>query len=165
MGNHILCLNKNCNNKMEYHKSFEKFIYKVSESNKYCDYFAKMNDFIENEKNICPLKENVFRFLQCNLNNAKCIILGMDPYSSTYINNDIETPVATGRAFEVGNIEKWTDGTKNTSLTNIFKSLMYLKYNKIFTIAEIRDIIKKESFKYINMHEWFDEMEEVRKNQ
>ena len=41
---------------MQYHKSFKKFI----ESS---DYFKDMESFINNTPNICPIKENVFRFM------------------------------------------------------------------------------------------------------
>lgn len=132
--------------------SFEKFI----EQSKY---YSSMKKFVDAEQNLCPKRENVFRFLKCDLEKTKCIILGMDPYSTTYINGDKLEPVATGRAFEVANIEKWTDGTKNVSLTNIFKALINLKYNKIYTINEIRDLVERDGFRYIKIRDWFDAME------
>ena len=133
-------------------KSFEKFV-NIS------IYYSDMQKFVEETADLCPKKENVFRFFENDLKKAKCIILGMDPYSSTYLKEDDVEPVATGRAFEVANIKKWTDGTKNVSLTNIFKALMFIKYNKIFTISEIREKLQKDNFRYINIKTWFDAME------
>ena len=103
-----------------------------------------------------PDKENVLRFARCDLNKIKVIILGMDPYPSSYGNN---IPVATGRSFEVGNVNKWTDKFKQTSLINILKSLYYLKYNKEESIENIRNDIENKKFIISNPHEWFDKME------
>ena len=45
-----------------------------------------------------PDTKNVLRFLKNNLNNVKCIIVGMDPYLSE---TSEHIPYATGRSFEV----------------------------------------------------------------
>ena len=137
---------------MKYHKSFEKFVNNSM-------YLAKMMDFISSCNNICPKRSNVFRFLNCDLYNTKCIILGMDPYSSTYFNNGVEEPVATGRAFELMNITYWTEPHKQMSLTQIFKALTYLKFGELYDIKTLRSIVNKDSFKYLNIHDWFDDME------
>lgn len=122
-------------------------------------YFSDMLDFIDTEKDICPVKEKVFRFFECDIKNAKCIILGMDPYPSTYFDNGKEIPVATGRSFEVANVKLWTDKYKQVSLSNIFKALWYYKYNELISIRDIRKKIGNSDFKYINIHSWFDAME------
>lgn len=137
---------------MKLNKSFEKFV-------KNSKYLPKMQEFISNCKNLCPKINNVFRFMNCDLNNTKCIILGMDPYSSTYFNDGIEEPVATGRAFELANITYWTEPHKQMSLTQIFKALTFLKFGKIYDIKSLREIVNKDCFKYLNIHDWFDEME------
>ena len=137
---------------MKYNDSFKNFI---AES----IYFKKMEEFVVDTKDICPLKENVFRFLKCDINNAKCIILGMDPYTATYDSNEGKLPVATGRAFEVANIDFWTDKYKQVSLSNIFKTLFYLKFDKIYSMEDLRHFINKDNFRYINIHDWFDAME------
>lgn len=126
------------------HKSWKKFIEKSK-------YYNEMLSFVDKEKNIAPLKENVFRFMDTDIDNAKCVILGMDPYPSTYGNG---IPVATGRSFEVANVDDFTDKYKQTSLAQIFKSLCYMKFGKIMTIDEIRDSGMK-----LNTHKWFDDME------
>ena len=137
---------------MDYHISFEKFV-------KNSLYLKNMQDFVANANNICPEKEKVFRFLNCNVSNAKCVILGMDPYFTTYVKESKTIPVATGRAFEVGNIDYWTDKYKQTSLSNIFKALCKIKFKKIYKMEELRKIVNKDNFKYYNIHDWFDDME------
>ena len=123
-------------------------------------YYKSMKEFVNNANNICPVKKNVFRFMNCNLRNIKCVILGMDPYPSTYLYNGKELPVATGRAFEVANINKFTDKYKQQSLTNIFKALCYYKLGKIYNISELRNENISSKIKYIKVKDWFDKMED-----
>ena len=123
-------------------------------------YFEQMKKFVEKANDICPSKENVFRFMNCKLDKVKCVILGMDPYPSTYMKDGKELPVATGRAFEVANIDKFTDKYKQQSLSNIFKTLCYYKFGKIYNIESLRDEKISSKIRYINVHEWFDKMEE-----
>lgn len=84
----------------------------------------------------------------------------MDPYASTYLKNGVRVPVATGRAFEVANVENFTDKYKQSSLLNIFKALCYYKYKKYLSIDELREKFKCETSALINTHYWFDAMEE-----
>lgn len=137
---------------MSYHNSWKNFI--VSSK-----YYKDMKRFVECATNICPSRENVFRFFNCDLSKAKYIILGMDPYPSTYKDKGVIKPVATGRAFEVDNIDEWTDKYKQSSLSNIFKALCFYKFNKKFTISELRNLNKAHKLTYINIHNWFDDME------
>lgn len=138
---------------MEYHKSWKKFI----DSSKY---FVDMERFIETTSDICPTKENVFRFFLCDLSSTKYIILGMDPYPSTYEENGVLKPVATGRSFEVANVDKWTDRYKQSSLSNIFKALCFYKFNKIYSMQELREIEKNCKISFIYTHKWFNTMED-----
>ena len=137
---------------MSYHKSFEKFL-------KDSKYYKEMCDFVAHTKDLCPEEKNVFRFLNNDINNAKCIILGMDPYPATYDDNGVDRPIATGRSFEVADVKLWTDKYRQVSLANIFKTLAYLKFGKIYTIEELRKIVTKDNFRYINIHDWFNAME------
>ena len=116
-----------------------------------------------------PSAENVLRFARVNINKIKVIILGMDPYPSSYnadssrrgeLASPLEKPVATGRSFEVANVDSWCQKLKQASLTNILKSLYYLKFNKEEKIENIRNEIKENKFKILPPHEWFDKMEE-----
>ena len=135
-----------------------------------------------------PSAENVLRFARVDINKIKVIILGMDPYPSSYkieagsqahpyedrahtvrpyeenlrfrsaeLN---EMPVATGRSFEVANVDNWCQKFKQASLTNILKSLYYLKFHKEENIENIRNEILEGKFKILSPHEWFDKMEE-----
>ena len=158
---------------MNYNKSWEFFI-------KESIYLEDMKRFVENSKDICPTKENVFRFLNSNFNDIKCIILGMDPYPSTYNKNDKIFPVATGRAFEVANIDYFTDKYKQVSLANIFKALFVYKIEidgkssisgtkqtnvkgleKLAnpTMDDLRFYFKDVDKEELNIHKWFDNME------
>ena len=137
---------------MHYHKSWEKFV----NSSKF---LTAMQEFVENTPNLCPDKTNVFRFFNNDFDNAKCVILGMDPYKSTYINNNEIIPVATGRSFEVANVNLFTDKYKQKSLSMIFKALCYYKFDTIYSINDLRKEEFKDKIKYINIHDWFDAME------
>lgn len=137
---------------MKHDISWDNFIYKSK-------YFGEMLKFIDTTKNICPVKDNVFRFMNSNLNNVKCVILGMDPYPSTYIKDGQRLPVATGRSFEVANIESFIDKYKQQSLANIFKALCYYKFGIKYTMGELRTYEISSKIKYIKTHEWFDQME------
>lgn len=137
---------------MKYHKSWEKFINSSV-------HFSEMQHFVEITDNICPPKDKVFRFLNCDLDKVKCIILGMDPYPSTYNKDGKILPVATGRAFEVANVDKFTDKYKQQSLSNIFKSLCYYKFGKKYSIEELRCDSMMNKITYLKTVDWFDEME------
>lgn len=137
---------------MKYHKSWEKFINGSA-------HFNEMQHFVEITDNICPTKDKVFRFLECDLNNVKCIVLGMDPYPSTYNIDGKILPVATGRAFEVASVDMFTDKYKQQSLSNIFKSLCYYKFGKKYSIEELRSEKIKSKINFLKTYEWFDEME------
>lgn len=64
-----------------FHKSFEDFIMKnEKELDLICEKIG--DDFY-------PNKENVLRFARCDLNKIKVIILGMDPYPSSYNSDSI----------------------------------------------------------------------------
>ena len=95
--------------------------------------FIKRKDIIESLKNIeskigvnyYPSTENVLRFLETNLLNIKCIIVGMEPYPTSFIKDGKEVPIATGRSFEVALLEgeTWDYKIKQSSLRNILKTI------------------------------------------
>jgi uracil-DNA glycosylase len=87
---------------------------------------------IENQivdKTITPKLDNILRYLNMNLNRVKVIILGQDPYP--------QKNIATGRAFEVGNLNNWKSPYKNPSLKNIVRSIYYAYNQKILKYSEI----------------------------
>lgn len=112
--------------------------------------FLNVKSNIENLKNIerfldkevyFPYEKNVLRFLTVPLTNLKCVILGMDPYPSYYIENNNVIPMATGRSFEVSNINSFKEKFKQVSLTNILKTFYYGKTKQIKDIHFIKEHI------------------------
>lgn len=95
-------------------------------------------DKIENQigDNFNPEREFVLRFLNNDINSIKVVILGQDPYPS---------PIATGRAFEVKNLNSWTQPFKQVSLKNIVR-LLYKTYCNIENYSDIPsfDLIKEK---------------------
>ena len=93
--------------------------------------------------NINPAPENVLRFMKCNLYDIKVVILGQDPYP--------ENGRATGRAFEVGDLQSWNQKFRQVSLKNIIR-LIYKSYNGISEYSDIKKFseiqkeIKEEKF-------------------
>ena len=87
--------------------------------------------------NINPAPENVLRFMKCDLYGIKVVILGQDPYP--------ENGRATGRAFEVGDLQSWNQKFRQVSLKNIIR-LIYKSYNGISEYSDIKKFseIQKE---------------------
>jgi uracil-DNA glycosylase len=83
-----------------------------------------MLDFIEKSigPGYNPEKDRVLRFLTTDLDTAKIVILGQDPYP--------EKSAATGRAFEVGSLKTWDTPFRQVSLKNFIR-LIYISYNNI----------------------------------
>lgn len=106
-----------------------------------------------------PETKNVLRFLKQDLSNIKYIIVGMDPYPSSYKLNKKEYPIATGRSFEVANYTDWETPTRNKSLTNILKAIYKETTSKDASIKEIRKEIKNGSFKILSPNKLFDDLE------
>jgi len=134
------------------------------------DFIAKLNK-IENELSLMPVhvssgyayfpkKQAILRFLQQDLMNAKCIILGMEPYPSWYTESGTLTPVATGRSFEIGNVDDWSQKFKQSSLRNMLKTVYYNQTADKISLQEVRDKIGNDSFKISQPHQWFDLLEQ-----
>lgn len=106
--------------------------------------------------NINPHHDNVLRFMKNNLNEIKVVILGQDPYP--------EKGRATGRAFEVGDLESWSQKFRQVSLKNIIR-LIYKnynnidEYNKILKFSEIQNEIELGRFKMLPPDEIFKSWE------
>jgi len=121
---------------MDSHSSWDSFL---------CDEVREELKYIEIKigKNINPDYENVLRFLKCDLNEIKVVILGQDPYP--------EKGRATGRSFEVGDLHSWNDKFRQVSLKNIIR-LIHKNYNniddynKILKFSEIQREISEGRF-------------------
>lgn len=119
-----------------------------------------INEINEIEKkvgnDINPESENVLRFLNCNIDEIKVVILGQDPYP--------EKGRATGRCFEVGDLISWQDKFRQVSLKNIIR-LIYKSYNNIDQykdikkFSEIQKEMKSGEFKILAPNELFKSWE------
>jgi uracil-DNA glycosylase len=103
--------------------------------------------------NFTPNKERVFRFAETDLQDVKCVFWGKDPYP--------QPNVATGRSFEVANVETWDDPRVNRSLQNILKLLhkTYFGINKSLTIDEVREEIRSGKFPILPPNKIFSDWE------
>lgn len=94
------------NEEIEIDNSWDKFLTSNIKAE-----LQEIEDSIGN--NFTPSVDKALRFLSIDLNEIKYIVLGKDPYP--------QKSVATGRAFEVSNVETWQDTSINASLKNILK--------------------------------------------
>ena len=65
---------------------------------------------------IFPLEDNVLRFLQNDLDNMKAVIVGMEPYPSSFEKDGNIFPIATGRSFEIANVTDWNQKFKQCGI-------------------------------------------------
>ncbi|MFZ2539247.1 MAG: uracil-DNA glycosylase, partial [Oscillospiraceae bacterium] len=131
---------------LEVHESWNEFIHNNKEIIRRVIDQIKMNEILT-PKN--PRK--VFRFLTRDLTKVKVVILGQDPYP--------QKNVATGRAFEINEINKWEDILNNSSLLNILKSLYRNSNNKVLTKKQLEDELCGGDFQILPPTSWFDSME------
>lgn len=104
-----------------------------------------------------PKTERVLRFLEMDLSNIKVIILGQDPYP-TIVNGQ---NTATGRAFEVSQLNDYHQPFKQVSLKNMVR-LIHKTYKGIDNYSDIykfKDVIDDEDFKILPHHDWYDSLE------
>lgn len=99
------------------------------------------NQILEIEKNVLageinPASKNVLRFLEFPLGSAKVIILGQDPYP--------QPGAATGRAFEVGNLQSWNQPFKNISLKNILRAIYKAYTGRVLKFSELKEKFDNE---------------------
>lgn len=91
---------------------------------------------IEGEVNISgftPSPEKVLRFLTVPLSSSKIVILGQDPYP--------QPGVATGRAFEVGTLQSWSQPFQNVSLKNILRAIYKAYTGEVIIYKELKEKI------------------------
>lgn len=119
----------------------------------------KIYDAVRNSCEFFPIEDNVLRFLKADFNNLKYIIVGMEPYPSSFEKEGIIIPEATGRSFEVASINSWQDKFKQSSLRNILKTIYFNDTGTIKSLSEIREEITSGDFKILKPHEWYDDLE------
>lgn len=119
----------------------------------------KIDNFL-NDELYFPRNENVYKFLEMDKNNIKVVILGMEPYPSFYTNKQgNKLPVATGRSFEVANVDNWSQKFKQSSLRNILKAIYFASKNEIISLDEIRKKINNNTFNIKQPHDWFNSLQ------
>lgn len=118
----------------------------------------KLEKFLEN-KAFFPDEKSILRFLTQDP-NVKVILVGMEPYPSSYEENGIIYPEATGRSFEVASVKKWTNKFKQTSMRNILKAIYLTYYGNIVSMDQIRSEIKDGTFPISPPKQWFDNLED-----
>ncbi len=106
--------------------------------------------------NYNPSTENVMRFLKNDMLKIKVVILGQDPYP--------EMGKATGRAFEVGGLNFWTETFRQVSLKNIVRLLHknynnIIEYEKIKSFSDIKNEIVNRQFEILPPNELFKSWE------
>jgi len=116
---------------------------------------TRIETSIGNDFNPIP-HENTLRFLETDLDHTHVIWLGQDVYPAE--------GVATGRAFEAGNIKSWLQPFRQVSLKNIVRAI----YCAYFNIKNYRDIppyselkkqIKADKFPLLPPAQWFASLE------
>ncbi|MFC2137037.1 uracil-DNA glycosylase [Bacteroidota bacterium] len=109
------------------HPSWDEFV------NNMFDELANIEKDLDVNGNYTPKKNKILHFLTLDLTKCKIIILGQDPYP--------QKGIATGRAFEVGNLKSWHEKFSNISLKNIIRAIYYAYYNKYLKYSEIVTMI------------------------
>lgn len=124
-----------------------------------CEVIEKLNE-IENKigDHYNPVDpKNILRFLSVDLQQVKVIWLGQDVYPAG--------GVATGRSFEVGNLQSWHEPFRQTSLKNIVRLIHknysgIENYNEIKKFKEIQQEISSGKFPIKPPMQWFDSLEQ-----
>lgn len=110
-------------------------------------FFEQEQDFIENvmdtikNDDYTPEECNIFKFAELPVNEIKCAIIGQDPYPAR--------GAATGLAFEVGNLQSWTQPFAQASLRNILRAVYKAYTEKTITWKELRQKISDGKFEIL----------------
>lgn len=121
------------------------------------DEIKKINKFLINEEaqgyEITPNKENILRFARVPLKQYEIIVIGQDPYPAR--------GRATGRAFEVNDLNKFTDKFSQQSIKNIVTAInMKITNNTYRKYDFIKEDIITEKFNIQYPKLYFSALEE-----
>lgn len=119
---------------------------------------GKIDDYLKNTKYF-PDEENIFRFAKNDKTKIKVVIMGMEPYPSSFISGKKTYPVATGRSFEIANIHSWSERFKQSSLRNIIKAIYYNETGRYVSLETLRNEISTGNFLLAKPKQWFDCLE------
>lgn len=90
-------------NNIQPHKSWNNFL-----DHNILTLLSNIESYLKNEE-YYPNQNDVLRFLNNDLNNVKVVVLGIDPYHSSFTTSTgTKDCVATGRSFEPKNVEYFT---------------------------------------------------------
>lgn len=89
-------------------------------------------------KDFTPGTARVLHFMTNDLDSARVVIIGQDPYP--------QKGVATGRAFEVATLKSWNDTFRNVSLKNIVRAVYAAYTGEYLTFNGIREKINGSLF-------------------
>lgn len=106
------------------------------------------------------MEKDVLRFLGQYPAFAKAIIVGMEPYPSSFEKNGAIAPEATGRSFEVASLKRWTDRFKQASLRNILKAIYRMETGETVSMEKLREEITSRRFPVSAPKQWFDNLED-----
>lgn len=109
-----------------------------------------------------PDEQNVLRFLNMDFLKIKYVIMGMEPYPSSFTRGGKTIPEATGRSFEVASLKdkQWSDKFKQSSLRNMIKAIYYNYTGEKISLDELRMKMSDGTFAIAPPGEWFDRMED-----
>ncbi len=96
------------------------------------------NSAIGSLQEFTPPASRVLHFMTNNLDSAKVVIIGQDPYP--------QAGVATGRAFEVGTLKSWDSTFRNVSLKNIIRAVYSAYEGEYNTYSLIKEKMKGNLF-------------------
>jgi uracil-DNA glycosylase len=96
------------------------------------------NSMVLVSQEFTPPVSRVLHFMTNNLDDAKVVIIGQDPYP--------QAGVATGRAFEVGTLNSWNATFRNVSLKNIIRSVYSAYEGEYLTYSLIKEKMKGNLF-------------------
>jgi len=105
-----------------------------------------------NDQPICPQKDRIFRFASFDLSRLHIVILGQDPYP--------QEGAATGRSFEVGTLQSWTEPFRQTSLRNLLRAIYRAETDEDILWTKLRKKIADGSFPILPPDKLFGALEE-----
>ena len=153
---------------INYHDSWNDFYNNPKVKDLVEEIIGKYNQNIktDNKKDgyyVFPSKlEDIFRFSKTDATKIQAVIVGMEPYPSFILEDDIVIPEATGRSFDVRSLsdKDISSKFKQASLRNIMKCIYTLETGDSDTdIHHIREEIEKGNYNPLKFKEWFDRCE------
>lgn len=131
---------------MEIHSSWESFF--IRQKQTLYDIFESIK-----ETEYHPVMPYTLRFAKMPVDSIKVVILGQDPYPAR--------EAATGRAFEVGTLESWSEPFRQVSLKNILRAVygVYTGKSSYTPFSQIKAEIESGAFPVLPPSKLFESWE------